>query len=91
MSNTNKEGNKFGEFLISKKIITKDQLIEALTLQKDNPERLIGHILVTLGIVTKEQLVMAFEMYLVTTGLTTTNADEWLDQDEIDAIISKLG
>ena len=87
---TNKEINKLGEFLIESKIISKDQLMEALALQKDNPERLLGHILVTLGTVTKEQLIMAFEMYLVTTGLTATHADEWLDQDEIDAIMNKL-
>jgi hypothetical protein len=87
---TNKDVHKLGEFLVENKIITKEQLLEALTLQKDNPERLIGHILVTLGAVTKEQLIMAFEMYLVTTGLSATHADEWLDQDEIDAIMQKL-
>ena len=85
-----KEIYKFGEFLIANKIITPEQLTEALALQKDNPERLIGHILVTLGLVTKEQLVMIFEMYLVTTGIAMTQADEWLDQNEIDAIMHKL-
>ncbi|MDR3238080.1 MAG: hypothetical protein LBT84_06220 [Spirochaetia bacterium] len=86
----NNEIHKLGEFLIENQIINKEQLLEALTLQKDNPERLIGHILVTMGIVTKEQLIMAFEMYLVTTGLSATHADEWLDQDEIDTIMNKL-
>ena len=85
-----KEIFKLGEFFVENKIITHDQLTEALALQKDNPDRLIGHILVTLGFVTKEQLIMGFEMYLVTTGLTATHADEWLDQDEIDAILNKM-
>ena len=84
------EVHKLGEFLVENKIITQEQVTEALTLQKDNPERLIGHILVTMGAVTKEQLIMAFEMYLVTTGITATHADEWLDQDEIDAIVNRL-
>jgi len=87
---TEKEINKLGEFLIEKKIITEDQLLEALALQKDNPERLIGHILVTMGAVSKEELIMAFEMYLITTGITATRADEWLDQDEIDAIMNNM-
>jgi len=85
-----KEIHKLGEFLVENKIINQDHLTEALSLQKDNQERLIGHILVTMGAVTKEQLIMAFEMYLVTTGLTATHADEWLDQDEIDAIMNRL-
>jgi len=87
---TEREINKLGDFLVRKKIITQEQLTEALVLQKDNPERLIGHIFVTIGALTKEQLIMAFEMYLVTTGITTTNADEWLDQDEIDAILDRM-
>ncbi|MCL1911037.1 MAG: hypothetical protein FWG13_02395 [Leptospirales bacterium] len=84
------EINKLGEFFVQNKIITKEQLTEALSLQKDNPEQLIGHVLVTLGAVTKEQLIMAFEAYLITSGLTVTRADEWLDQEEVDAIMNNL-
>ena len=40
---------RFGELLISRGVITNDQLESALALQKDNPERKIGEILVTLG------------------------------------------
>ena len=85
-----KEVQKLGEFLVEINIITREQLTEALTLQKDNPEQLIGHVLVTMGVVTKEQLIMAYEMYLVITGFATTHADEWLDQDEVDAIMNNL-
>lgn len=81
---------KVGEFLVENNIITPEQLDEALLLQKDNPELLIGHVLITTGAVTKEQMIMAFEMYLVMTGLTSSRADEWLDQEEIDAIIQNL-
>ena len=87
---SDKQVSKIGEFLIESNIITKDQLKEALVMQRDNPELLIGHILVTMGVVTKEQMIMAFEMFIVTTGLTATRADEWLDQEEIDAIIQNL-
>ena len=85
-----KEIRKLGEFFVANKVITKEQLIEALTLQKDNPEQLIGHILITMGAVTKEQLIMELEAYLITTGLAVTHADRWLNQDEIDAIINIL-
>ncbi|MCL1911038.1 MAG: hypothetical protein FWG13_02400 [Leptospirales bacterium] len=87
---TDKEIRKLGEFFVANKIITKEQLIEALTLQKDNPEQLIGHIFVTMGAITREQLIAELEAYLITAGLATTHADKWLNQEEIDAIINNL-
>jgi signal-transduction protein with cAMP-binding, CBS, and nucleotidyltransferase domain len=81
---------KVGEFLVENGIITTDQLNEALILQKDNKERLIGEILVTLGILSKEDMIMAFEMYLMVTDLPIAHVDEWLDQDEVDMIMERI-
>ena len=71
-------------------LINSDQLDEALLLQKDNPDRVIGEILVTMGIFSKEELIMAMEMYMVSTGFDLNFIDEWLDQDEIDLLSEKI-
>ncbi|MBP7738445.1 MAG: hypothetical protein KA369_20895 [Spirochaetes bacterium] len=87
---SHKEMKRVGEFLVENKIITIAQLKEALELQKDNKERLIGEILVTLGYLTKEDLVMALEMYIVDSDVNPSHVDEWLDQDEVDMIIERM-
>ncbi len=81
---------KFGQFLVENNIITQNQLEEALELQKDNKERLVGEILVTLGILSKEDIIMALEGFLVYTGIDVNHVDEWLDQDEIDMLMNRL-
>ncbi len=81
---------RVGEFLVESGIISEKQLNEALSLQKDNTERLIGEILVTLGVLSKEDLIMAMEMYLMTTNNQPRHVDEWLDQDEIDMLLDKM-
>lgn len=90
MDNSKKFEMKVGEFFVENKIITEDQLRDALEMQIDNPERLVGEILVTLGFLTKEDLIMAIEMYLVATDAQTIHVDEWLDQDEVDILMKKL-
>ena len=80
---------KIGEFLVDNGIITKKHLEDALDLQKDNPGRLIGEILVTQGVLNKEDLVMAMELFLMMTDNQPKYVDEWLDQDEIDMLMSK--
>jgi hypothetical protein len=90
MDNSKKFEMKVGEFFVENKIITEEQLHDALEMQIDNPERLIGEILVTLGFLTKEDLIMAIEMYLVATDTQPVHVDEWLDQDEIDILMKKL-
>jgi len=86
----NNKKKRVGEFLVEKRIITVPQLNEALDLQKDNKDRLIGEILVTLGSLSKEDLVMALEMYLMETDVSPSHVDEWLDQDEVDMIIKRM-
>lgn len=80
---------KVGQFLVENGIVTDDQLSEALLLQKDNPDRLIGEILVTQGVLSKEDLIMALEMFLMVTDSQIEHVDEWLDQDEIDMLLEK--
>ena len=85
-----KHTRRVGEFLIDNKIINQAQLKEALDLQKDNKDRLIGEILVTLGYLSKEDLIMALEMYIVDSDVNLGHVDEWLDQDEVDLIMEKM-
>ncbi len=84
------EEYKIGRFFVENGIITDSQLKEALELQKDNKDRLLGEILVTLGFMTKEDLIMALEMYMMMTDSDNLGIDEWLDQDEIDMMLKKL-
>lgn len=81
---------RVGKFLVENGIITNQQLLDALDLQSDNPERLIGEILVTMGAISRDDLVMALEAYLMTTGAEEIHVDEWLDQEEIDMLIDKI-
>ncbi len=88
---TSQKEPHIGEFLVENSIISQSQLDEALEMQKDNRERLVGEILVTMGILTKEQLVMAIEMFMMVTGAYPEHVDEWLDQDEVDMLLEKMG
>jgi len=91
MSGMNEHGDKkVGEFLVENGIITREQLNDALLMQKDNRERLIGEILVTQGVLSKEDLIMALEMFILVTDAHPQHIDEWLDQDEIDLLQEKI-
>ncbi len=90
MDNSKNEEYKIGRFFIENGIINEVQLKEALELQKDNKERLLGEILVTMGVLSKEDLIMALEMYMMMTDADEIGIDEWLDQDEIDMMLKKL-
>lgn len=90
MNNSKEEEYKIGKFFIENGIINEAQLKEALELQKDNKERLLGEILVTMGVLSKEDLIMALEMYMMMTDSDDIGIDEWLDQDEIDMVLKKL-
>jgi len=90
MGKINGEEYKIGRFFIENGIINDYQLNEALELQIDNKERLLGEILVTLGYLSKEELIMALEMYMMATDSDNLGIDEWLDQDEIDMMMKKI-
>jgi len=90
MGNIDDNEYKIGRFFVENGIINDSQLNEALDLQIDNKDRLLGEILVTLGFLSKEDLIMALEMYMMMTDTDNPGIDEWLDQDEIDMILKKL-
>ncbi len=48
-----------GDVLISKGVITSEQLQKALEFQSKNPDKRIGDIIVELGFATKEQIEKA--------------------------------
>ena len=81
---------KIGKFFVENGIINHAQLKEALDLQKDNRERLLGEILVTMGVLSKEELIMALEMYMMMTDTDNMGIDEWLDQDEVDLMLKNI-
>lgn len=81
---------RIGKFFIENGIINEAQLKEALELQADNKERLLGEILVTMGVLSKEELIMAIEMYMMMTDSDEMGIDEWLDQDEVDLMLKNL-
>ena len=90
MDNSKEEEYKIGKFFTENGIINESQLKEALDLQNDNKDRLLGEILVTMGVLSKEDLIMALEMYMMMTDSDEIGIDEWLDQDEIDMMLKKL-
>ena len=90
MGKINDDEYKIGKFFVENGIINDSQLQEALELQVDNKERLLGEILVTLGFLTKEDLIMALEMFMMMTDSDDPGIDEWLDQEEIDMMLKKL-
>lgn len=90
MGKINDEEYKIGKFFVENGIINNSQLDEALDLQKDNRDRLLGEILVTLGFLSKEDLIMSLEMFMMMTDSDGPGIDEWLDQEEIDMMMKKL-
>lgn len=85
----NKPAMRIGEFLVENGIVSESQLNEALGIQKDNSDRLIGEILVTIGALSKEELIMSMEMFFMLTGYNP-RINEWLDQEEIDMIKERM-
>ncbi len=86
-----KNEQKIGTFLIENNVIDEEQLKEALELQQDNKDRLLGEILVTMGIINKEELIMALEMFMMMSDSDEVCIDEWLDQGEIDMLLDRMG
>ena len=64
---------RIGQLLIEKKLITNDQLVEALKIQKERKERL-GELLVNLGYISKDSLleVLSIELHIPAVHLART-------------------
>lgn len=54
---------KMGDLLVSVGLITQDQLMEALKVQKETHKRL-GEVLIETGVITEQQIIEALEMQL---------------------------
>ncbi len=78
----------FGELLVEKGKLTKEQVKEALKLQKDNPERKLGEVLVTLNYIKYDDIVEILKQQYHTNGKAPVDAGEWLSQDQIDKILN---
>lgn len=70
---------KIGEILLNEKLVTKEQIAEALTLQKSRKKRL-GKVLVELGIVTETQVAQALsrQLNLPLVAISKTKIDDGL-------------
>ncbi|MCH8550800.1 MAG: hypothetical protein LAT62_02610 [Natronospirillum sp.] len=51
------QNQRLGEILLARKLVTRGQLEDALTEQKESPERLLGHILVNRGFLSHAELI----------------------------------
>ena len=84
MENFNPQFQKIGDILVHQKIITSQQLENALTEQKSTKDKL-GNILITQGTITEEELVNAYSMQC---GHRSITKDEMLKVDQ--SIVSLL-
>ena len=74
MDNFNPQFQKIGDILVHQKIISAEQLNNALSEQKTTKDKL-GNILITQGSITEEELVNAYSMQC---GHRSISRDEML-------------
>jgi hypothetical protein len=86
-----KQPKKLGEMLIHHKIITLEQLEEALKIQK-NTEKRIGEILIDLGIVTQDEInwVLGKQLNLPYVQVNVDNIDIQLSKNISEDILKKF-
>ena len=86
-----KNPQKLGEMLICYKIITPEQLEEALKIQK-NTEKRIGEILIDLGIVTQDEInwVLGKQLNLPYVQVNVDNIDIQLSKNISEDILKKF-
>ena len=81
---------KFGEYLIKEKILTNEQLKNALDRQADNPRVKLGEILITMDYFSVNELKEYITGYVQETGMKEAELYEWLSQDQADQLIFQL-
>ena len=86
-----KHPKKLGEMLVYYKIITPEQLEEALKIQK-NTEKRIGEILIDLGIVTQDEInwVLGKQLNLPYVQVNVDNIDIQLSKNISEDILKKF-
>jgi polyhydroxyalkanoate synthesis regulator phasin len=90
---------KIGEYLINEKLITQEDLNEALVLQEREKNMLLGEILVKMGRFSKEDLgkyVQDFMNKLKETSIKDPSKEtiikdtsQWLSQEDVDKLSSQ--
>ena len=82
---------KVGEYLVKEGHITGYILAEALTIQRQNPNMLLGEIIVKMKELTKEDLEKHIEAYLIMCRESVLNeTSQWLGQDEVDDLSTQF-
>lgn len=81
---------KFGEYMREQKVITTEQLEDALTIQSANPQLKLGEIFVAQGNLGNQELLDWIERYMQVTGRVVEEVTEWLSQEEADTLIARL-
>ena len=82
---------KIGEYLVKEGHITEYILEEALTIQRQNENMLLGEIIVKMKELSREDLEKHIEAYLIMCRESVLNeTSEWLGQDEVDDLSSEF-
>ncbi|MDR4508166.1 MAG: hypothetical protein MRJ65_08015 [Candidatus Brocadiaceae bacterium] len=81
---------KVGEFFLKNNYVTQKNLDEALALQTHDKNLLLGEILVNMGLFSSETLHQYLIEYMRSTNnISREEAKRWLNQDDVDKLISK--
>ena len=82
---------KIGEYLVKEGHITEYILEEALTIQRQNENMLLGEIIVKMKALSREDLEKHIEAYLIKYRESVLNeTSQWLGQDEVDDLSTQF-
>jgi len=82
---------KIGEYLVREGHITEYILEEALTIQRQNENMLLGEIIVKMKELSKDDLEKHIEAYLIMCRESVINeTSQWLGQDEVDDLSTQF-
>jgi hypothetical protein len=82
---------KIGEYLVKEGHITEYILEEALTIQRQNEDMLLGEIIVKMKELSREDLEKHIEAYLIMCRESVLNeTSQWLGQDEVDDLSTQF-
>jgi len=82
---------KIGEYLVKEGHITEYILEEALTIQRQNKNMLLGEIIVKMKELSREDLEKHIEAYLIMCRESVLNeTSQWLGQDEVDDLSTQF-
>ncbi len=82
---------KIGEYLVKEGYITEYILEEALTIQRQNENMLLGEIIVKMKVLSREDLEKHIEAYLNMYRESVLNeTSQWLGQDEVDDLSTQF-